>query len=75
MRLVGFMKNGKGTLHEPEELFAASGTIEVVKTLDGGISVIQVELNPEWKVEKRGRKPRNQAQPLTGAPHNDNPAE
>ena len=75
MRLIGFMKNGKGTLHEPEELFAAAGTVEVVKTLEGGISVIQVQLNPEGKVEKRGRKPKNPAQPLTAAPHTDNPAE
>jgi len=50
MRLVGFMKNGKGSLHEPEDLFAASGSIEVVKTLEGGVDVIEVnvgEMEPQ----------------------------
>ena len=56
MKLVGFMKNGKGTLHEPEELFATSGSIEVVKELDGGIQVIEVKLGTEVP-DPKTRKP------------------
>lgn len=31
----------KGYHQEPEELFAATGTVEVVKNLEGGVVVIQ----------------------------------
>lgn len=76
MRLIGFMKDGKGTLQEPEELFASSGTIEVVKQMDGGVSVIEVRLgdsdNGEPKA-KRGRKPKDQTPLLTGVAHSEEP--
>ena len=78
MRLIGFMKNGKGTLHEPEELFAATGTIDVVSVMDGGISVVEVKLSDVDGTEpkaRRGRKPKNQGEPLTNAPHTEDPAE
>jgi hypothetical protein len=63
MRLVGFMKNGKGTLHEQEDLFAASGSIEVVKTLEGGIDVIEVNVGEMEPKVKRGRKPKGEEEP------------
>ena len=67
MRLVGFMKNGKGTLHEPEELFAASGSIEVVTTLEGGVSVIEVNVGEMEPKVKRGRKPKGEEEPQSAA--------
>mgnify|MGYP001120987976 CR=1 FL=1 len=59
MKLVGFMKNGKGTLHEPGELFAASGSIEVVKEMDGGITVIQVTLGDKGEKSRKPYKKRD----------------
>jgi hypothetical protein len=67
MRLVGFMKNGKGTLHEPEELFAASGSIEVVATLEGGVAVIEVNVGEMEPKVKRGRKPKGEEEPQSAA--------
>jgi len=78
MKLVGFMKNGKGTLHEPEELFAANGTIEVVKNMDGGISVVEIKIGDSDDSEpkaKRGMKPKGTESPLTAVPHTKDPAE
>jgi len=47
----------------------------VVKTLAGGVSVIQIEIGQEGKAEKRGRKPKEKGAPLTAPTHTDNPAE
>ena len=44
MKLLGFMKNGKGTVHETGELSAASGSIDIIKKLDNGVTVVEIRL-------------------------------
>ena len=44
--------------------------MEVVKTMEGGVSVIQVQIGE--KTERRGRKPKD---PLTNSAHSGEAAE
>ena len=52
MKYVGFCKNGKGILNEVDEPFGATATIEMVKELDGGITLFEVNVG-----ETKARKP------------------
>ena len=52
MKFIGFCKNGKGILNEVDEPFGATATIEMVKELDGGITLFEVNLS-----EAKTRKP------------------
>lgn len=53
MKLYGFMKHGKGTVHQAGELSPLLGRIDVVRELDNGVTVIEIrlgspKLNARW---------------------------
>lgn len=61
MKLLGFMKNGKGTVRETGALSATSGSIDVVKELDNGVTVVEIRLgSPKTKDPSQGRKLKQQ---------------
>jgi len=60
MKLLGFIKNGKGTVHETGELSAASGSIDVVKKLNNGVTVVEIRLGSPQEALWRNRKPKQQ---------------
>lgn len=56
MKLIGLIHNGKGTIYEADQLFPASGSIEVIKELDNGVTVVEVSLG-DGQAEPKVRKP------------------
>ena len=61
MKFIGFCKNGKGILNEVDEPFGATATIEMVKELDGGITLFEVNVG-ETKARKHYKKREAQAE-------------
>lgn len=61
MKLLGFMKNGKGTVHETGELSPATGSIDTIKKLDNGVTVLEIRLgSPKTEAPLRGGKHKQQ---------------
>lgn len=56
MKLLGFMKDGKGTVHEAGALQPASGSIGIVKKLDNGVTVVEIHLG-KGKTKPPRQKP------------------
>lgn len=60
MKLLGFMKNGKGTVHETGELSPATGSIDTIKKLDNGVTIFEIRLGSQQEALWRNRKPKLQ---------------
>lgn len=60
MKLLGFMKNGKGTVHETGELSPATGSIDTIKRLDNGVTILEIRLGSQQEALWRSRKPKLQ---------------
>jgi len=60
MKLLGFMKNGKGTVHETGELSPATGSIDTIKKLDNGVTIVEIHLGSPQEALWRNRKPKQQ---------------
>ena len=60
MKLLGLMKNGKGTVHETGKLSAASGSIDIIKKLGNGVTVVEIRLGSQQEALWRSRTPKQQ---------------